>query len=194
MKTSSISIELNTLFILDTDTFLPIERLALNIVNWVGKLRTVSDWGEAHYILQVGAESRFTPRIANSFSWKPATVISTIYIPHPYSCLVAEQLAVFLLQEDSPLQEAEFRQLCLFAPQSRLLFAFLLWISASQPPFGFSIPTEKLFVPSWFCSHQSLQRKKISQSKDINHLFESLWNYYLCVSGESIPPFKGQNG
>lgn len=70
------------------------------MVNWVARLSTASYWGEGHYILQVGDGARFIPGIANSFFWKPATVISAIYIPHPYSYLVAEQLALILFQED----------------------------------------------------------------------------------------------
>lgn len=149
--------------ILDTDTFLPVERLHLHMVNWVAKLRTVSDWEEGHYILQVGAVARFIPGIANSFFWEPATVISAIYIPHSYSYLVGEQLALILFQEDCLLQEEEFCQLCFFA--SRLLFAFLLWISASHLPFRFSIPTEKLFVPSCFFPISHIKERKYHKAK-----------------------------
>lgn len=116
----------------------------------------------------------------------------TTYISHPYSYLVAEQLALILFQEDCLLQE-ELCQLFFFLhPGCCLLFSF-----GSQPPIyhsDFLFQLKSFLYHLGFFTHQSLQRKKISQSKNINHFFESLWNYYLCVSGESILPFKGQNG
>lgn len=103
----------------------------------------------------------------------------TIYIPHPYSYLVAEQLALILFQEDCLLQE-ELCQLFFFFA-SRLLFAFLLWISASHLPFRFSIPTEKLFIPSWFF-HPSVTSKKenIPKQEHQSLFWKSLKLLFMC--------------
>lgn len=116
----------------------------------------------------------------------------TIYIPHPYSYLVAEQLALILFQEDCLLQE----ELC-------QLFFFCIQVAVCFSPLDLSLPsTIQIFYSNWKAFYTILVFSPISHFKErkypkartsITFLKVSEIIIYVSVVNPFYP-LKGQNG
>lgn len=103
----------------------------------------------------------------------------TIYIPHPYSYLVAEQLALILFREDCLLQEEEFCQLLSLCIQVAVCFS----------PLDLSLPsTIQIFYSNWkafytildFSPSVTSKKENIPKQEHQSLFWKSLKLLFMC--------------